>query len=233
MSEYVVSHENASRVDTPRRVARRGAGRPNAEVSEHKHLALIEAAVEEFTTRGFNGASLRAIAAKAEISTRTLFNRYPDKVTLFAAAIDHLSKQIGEVVSASGEDIESALVAYAIAMQRQLSNDRSRRLTMLIFREGAEFDAVRQVARLQFEKYQVAPVVAILRQHGFAGDDVRAMATQFVVMALGEWQRRLLFGGGDLQPSEMERHAHFVSRIFMYGINGLGKIDPSSGNSAK
>lgn len=206
--------------------ARKGAGRPSAEGAERKHSALIEAALEEFASRGFRGASLRNIAAKADISTRTLYNRYPDKFALFAACLEASSMEWPRLAeqtepAAAGSDSTSLadeLAAHVVAVTEQLSDDRSQQITALLFREGAEFAEVREIARLQFERFQVAPVVEILSRHGMDGLTRQDEARQFVAMAFGEWQRRLLFGGPRMTRADMERQAALVVRIFLTGI---------------
>lgn len=205
-------------VVTRKRAARPGAGRPSAQDAERKRHALIDAALAEFASSGFNGASLRVIAQKAGVSTRTLFNRYPDKTALFAACIEHCSRLIEQVVTLRRSTLEDTLVAYAMAMQDQLSSDVSRQIALLIYREGFAFDDVRAVARTQFETYQVGPVVQILRDFGYAGDDARDVATQFVAMAFGKWQRSLLFGEPQPDAAETLRHMAAVTRIYLRGI---------------
>jgi len=201
-----------------RREARPGAGRPNAEEAERKKTALIDAALAEFADRGFNGASLRVIAGKAGVSTRTLFNRYSDKAALFAACIERSSQQIAHVVAIRRPTLAETLVDYGVAMQEGLSRDSSRQIAMLIYRESAVFEEVRGIARLQFETYQVAPVVQILREFGYEAEDLRDTAIQFVAMAFGKWQRRMLFGGGPLEAGETLAHMQNVTRIFLSGI---------------
>lgn len=209
-----------------RKQARKGAGRPSAEEAERKHSALIEAALEEFAGRGFRGASLRTIAAKADISTRTLYNRYPDKGALFAACLEASSVELRRfavqavpVTAASeGASLADELATHVIAVTEQLSDERSQQIAALLYREGPEFAEVREIARLQFERYQVGPVVEILARHGLTGVTRQDEATQFVAMAFGEWQRRLLFGGPPMTRADMERQAALVVRIFLNGV---------------
>lgn len=206
-----------------KKTGRSGAGRPSAEEAERKKIGLITAARAEFAAHGFNGSSLRAIAEKAGVSTRTLFNHYPDKTALFAACIDHSSQYISEIVALRRTTLDETLIAYAMAMQDQLSKQENRQLAMLIYREGAEFEAVRNIARLQFETYQVKPVVQILRDFGYESADLHEMATQFVVMALSKWQHQMLFGGPAQTNAETLAHIKTVARIFLFGIGMLNR----------
>lgn len=204
--------------------ARKGAGRPSAEAAERKHAGLIEAALEEFASKGFRGASLRTIAAKADVSTRTLYNRYPDKAALFAACLEASSAQLSRFSAQptpeapTVTDLTGHLTAHAVGVMQQLTQERSLRITAMLYREGAEFEEVREIARVQFERYQVDPVVDILKHHGISGPDLRDEAAQFVAMAFGEWQRRFLFGGPPMTMPDMERQSALAVRIFLHGI---------------
>ena len=62
-------------------------GPPSAEAAKQKRMNLIMVALEEFALTGFHAASLRDIAEKAEVSTRTLYNHFPDKLTHFLSRI--------------------------------------------------------------------------------------------------------------------------------------------------
>lgn len=204
---------------------RKGPGRPSAAGAEGKQRALINAALEEFVRAGFHGASLRDIAAKAEISTRTLYNRFADKLALFEACLEFMSRQMAPVASPESNDLGERLCGYAVSMHQQLSSERSRQIAQLIFRESTEFEELRRLARMQFERYQVEPVACILRDAGFAEGLCHELATQFVVMALGEWQRRLLFGGAQLSETEVRRNAKIVSSIFLGGAKSCQGIE--------
>ncbi|GLV23065.1 TetR family transcriptional regulator [Sphingobium sp. TomMM35A] len=197
---------------------KRRAGRPTAEVAEQKRMNLILVALEEFARSGFHAASLRDIAEKAEVSSRTLYNHFPDKLALFEASLEHSGAQLMPDLPDLEGDLNTRLVTYATEMQRQLSSTRSTRIARLIYREGGEFDELRQIARHQFERHQVSPVAELLEKEGVAEEDSRNFAKQFVAMAFGEWQRRLLFGGPPLTPEEMAAHARFVTQLFLNGI---------------
>ena len=205
---------------------KRRAGRPTAEAAEQKRMNLILVAVEEFARAGFHAASLRDIAEKAQVSSRTLYNHFPDKLALFAACLEYSGAQLQPDVPDLKGDLHTRLVTYATEMQRQLSSTRSMRIARLIYREGGEFDELRKIARHQFERYQVSPVAAMLKKEGASVAESRSFATQFVAMAFGEWQRRLLFGGPPLTLSEMAAHARLVTGLFLNGIrSNLGKMD--------
>jgi len=198
---------------------KRRAGRPAPEVAEQKRNNLILVALNEFARTGFHAASLRDIAEKAEVSSRTLYNHFPDKLALFDACLEHSGAAIRPELPDLKGDLHTQLIIYATEMQRQLSAERSTRISRLIYREGGEFDELRQIARLQFERHQVSPVAAMLEAEGVAPSESRNLAKQFVSMAFGEWQRRLLFGGDPMTEEEMASQAKLVADIFLNGIS--------------
>ena len=200
--------------------AGRRAGRPSADEAEQLQQALITTALDEFARAGFHGASLRDIARKAGVSSRTLYNYYADKLALFEACLEFSGQAIQPVLPDLDVSLQEGLVRYAVEMQHQLFEEQAMRIATLIYREGAGFDELRQIARIQFERYQVAPVARILARHGMAEDACRSLATQFVSMAFGEWQRRLLFGNRDITDGEIVAHAELVTDIFVGGIRG-------------
>ncbi len=199
--------------------SKRRAGRPSPEEAEQKRQGLIIAALEEFARIGFHGASLRDIAEKANISSRTLYNYYPDKLALFEACLEFSGREIQPVLPDLCVGLHDGLVRYAIAMQKQLFAAQAMRIAALIYREGSGFDELRRIARIQFERYQVAPVANILKKYNVVNDRCHILATQFVAMSLGEWQRRLLFGENIMNEKQITEHAELVTEIFLRGIN--------------
>lgn len=65
---------------------------------------LIEAAREEFSAKGFEAASIRDIAAKAETSSRAVYTRFKNKEELFAAVVQPVIDSFYEQFKADKED---------------------------------------------------------------------------------------------------------------------------------
>lgn len=206
----------------------RKAGRPSPEETENKRRAVIAAALEEFSRMGFHGASLRLIAQQALVSSRTLYNYYPDKIALFNACLELSGRLLLSINPDPADGLHRRLVTHAAAMQKQLFSQQAMQVAILVYREAGGVTELRRLARIQFERYQVAPVAAILRDCGIDSDRSSILAKQFVVMAFGEWQRRLLFGGPPMTPEEMDAHASLVTGIF---LNGIGEPDEGSGKA--
>ena len=53
-------------------------------LTDRKRQAIVDAAIVEFRANGFEATSMDKIAARAEVSKRTVYNHFPSKDELFA-----------------------------------------------------------------------------------------------------------------------------------------------------
>src|ERR1700744_817988 len=56
-------------------------------LTDRKRDAIVQAAIAEFRANGFEATSVDKVAARAEVSKRTLYNHFPSKDELFAAIL--------------------------------------------------------------------------------------------------------------------------------------------------
>src|SRR4051812_26789618 len=59
-------------------------------LTDRKRDAIVQAAIVEFRANGFESTSVDKVAARAEVSKRTLYNHFPSKEALFAAILRSL-----------------------------------------------------------------------------------------------------------------------------------------------
>jgi Transcriptional regulator len=182
-----------------------------------KHEAMLEAALEEFSRHGFHGASMRAIADRAGLSTRTLYNRYADKVALFAACLEMSAlRDTWEPVSPR-PSLYDELVQFTRHMQARLNQDRQVRLARVIYRECTSFPQLEAISRSQFERFQLEPVKQILLAHGFSQHNVRELAALYVAMAFQRWQSRVIYDEPPLTPQQIHSQAKLATSLFLDG----------------
>ncbi|WP_095102474.1 TetR/AcrR family transcriptional regulator [Pseudomonas sp. Irchel 3A5] len=65
-------------------------------LTDRKREAIVLAAIAEFRDTGFEVTSMDRIAARAEVSKRTVYNHFPSKEELFAEILQRLWCRIGE-----------------------------------------------------------------------------------------------------------------------------------------
>ncbi|MBO4640136.1 MAG: TetR/AcrR family transcriptional regulator [Treponema sp.] len=75
-----------------------------AESSTETKKKLLESAKKEFLEKGFNGASLRTIAANAGVTTGAMYRHFKDKNAFFCALVDDAIEVSLKVVSLAGTD---------------------------------------------------------------------------------------------------------------------------------
>ncbi len=135
--------------------------RPGRPVSLEKRQAILEAAIEEFGSHGLDSASVDAIAARAGVSKRTLYNHYESKDGLFDALVAEVASRI--VVSSTleyqrGVGLREQLLAYARESRALMSHTENLRLLRAVLAEH-----IRRPERVQplLHKYWVT-------EYGFA-----------------------------------------------------------------
>ncbi len=96
--------------------------RITAEEKSATRRRILEAALELFRTRGFDGTTTRDIAAAAEIATGTLFNYFQTKEAIVAAFAEEklASARAAFLQTDRDGDLDEALFALVAGELRQL-----------------------------------------------------------------------------------------------------------------
>lgn len=199
-----------------------GRGRPTADMSRQKAAAILTTAREAFCRLGYRAVTMRQIAEDANVSTRTLYNRYTDKFSLFEACLEFGSSAFPTLDQNLSADTATVLRHFAVALVKMLSGETSQSLGMLVYREGAEFPELIKASERNQQEYLVQPLSAFLRQRGLAAGDADQRAKILLAMMLSGWQRRVSFRLPMPTEAELEDHAALVVRLFLKGA----AIDP-------
>ena len=94
-------------------------------LTDRKREAIVLAAIAEFRDHGFEVTSMDRIAARAEVSKRTVYNHFPSKEELFAEILQRLWGQIAEVpdsIYRPGVTLRGQLRGMLQAKMQTLSN---------------------------------------------------------------------------------------------------------------
>ncbi|MBK8990392.1 MAG: helix-turn-helix transcriptional regulator [Gammaproteobacteria bacterium] len=109
----------------------RRKGRPSAEESIRKLENLLEVARLQFSRHGYRAVTMRGVAEAADVSTRTLYNRYADKLALFKACIDAGAAAFPAPQMDLAAKPRDTLYRFAVDIVRQLSTETSMSLGIL------------------------------------------------------------------------------------------------------
>jgi len=126
---------------------RRRAGRPSAQEALDLEQAVLDAALAEFRTHGFSGASIDRIAKASGITRSAIYRRYTNRQALFRRVIDLqialLEAQAGALMRAAGDPLETlrrTMAAYCRFVVSPVSLDLQR---IVIWEAAASDDADR------------------------------------------------------------------------------------------
>ncbi|MCU1487101.1 MAG: transcriptional regulator [Actinomycetia bacterium] len=206
---------------------------------ENIRQQLLDAALVEFGAKGFDGASTRSIAQRADAHQPQINYHFDSKEALWFAAVEHLFTELGEALGGlafptEGDDPDALAVAFAEAVRRfvrfaaahpQLNQimvheatEDSERLRWMVDRHVRPlYDAI----RIGWER---------LREAGIAAPIDPAMVHYVIVGAaslpfVNAPEARLLTGVEPTDPIWVEAHAAGLVATLLPGLPG-GRAAP-------
>lgn len=122
------------------------AGRPTREQAAARHSELLDRALVHFLEKGYEQATIEAIAADAGMTKRTVYARYPEKRLLFLAAVDRAIERYtvpDETIRATERD-DLAETLFNIAMLRiaTAATEQGQKLQRIISTESYRFPEI-------------------------------------------------------------------------------------------
>jgi AcrR family transcriptional regulator len=124
-----------------------GASAPpnRAERAAERRAAIVEAAFDEFVTRGFTATRIDDIAKRAGVAKGTIYLHFKDKESMFEelvrTAIVPLVKRLA-APPAPGGTVREAVEALVGTFIREVVNTRRGDIIRLIVSEGPRFPAI-------------------------------------------------------------------------------------------
>lgn len=200
------------------------SGRPTREQALARHAALLDCALEHFLDKGYEAATIEAIAAEMNMTKRTVYARYPEKAALFRAAVrrgTELRAATPEVIAATqAGDLEQTLVAIAMLRIKLVSTPDGSKLQRLINTESYRFPDIFQtyydIAALPTVRF----LADILEQETAAGrlaiGDALLAANVFMSMVVSG-PVRFILSGNELARDDIDRRVRFAVRLFLKG----------------
>jgi AcrR family transcriptional regulator len=109
---------------------RRCRGRPQVRPDDETRQLIYEAARHEFASRGYAATSIRTVARRAGVSTKTLYRLIPNKAALFERMVsDRVDRFLSDVnlQAVDHADIDEALYEAPLGADIARSNPKARR----------------------------------------------------------------------------------------------------------
>ena len=120
--------------------------------SEKKHADILAAASAEFREKGFGGASMDSISARANVSKRTLYNHFSSKDTLFEAITLSLWQACKGVPFLKNQPLETQLTTMAQEKLTMLADQEHIELARCVLAEYMKFPAMAHAAMEKFNE---------------------------------------------------------------------------------
>jgi TetR/AcrR family transcriptional regulator, mexJK operon transcriptional repressor len=204
---------------------RRGAGRPTPEQAEARHEELLDAALEEFLQHGFELTTIEMVAARINMTKRTVYARYADKASLFGAAVQRaVERQIVPRSVLEGfdkGDLAETLASIARLRIGQVMTPNGLRLQRIINTESYRFPEIFTVNLEQSARPVIDFVAGLLDRAIAAGQisptDSGLAASAFMSMVVGG-QVRAIVSGRLPTEAEMDTKVDFTVRLLLDGL---------------
>lgn len=194
------------------------AKRPRRASADVRDL-LLRAARDEFLSKGFGGATTKAIAARAEVSETVIFNQFSDKAGLFAEAfVAPFSEVVAEYLEARNNPTRSSkeerVERFVDHLSRLAREYRPILIAAISHRlEGnapAEDDLL---DRLSSELQKILGLGEVTEVPGFGLVDPTTRATAAAMVLGMALLDDLIFPRGAARPSEARLEAEMVTAI--------------------
>ena len=170
---------------------RRKPGRPATESLQQFREHFLRIALEAFLSKGYEGASINAIALAAGISRDTFYRQYGSKEELFQAATGYglarLEEHLRMIVATRGS-VEQVLLRVAGQVFDDMNSSETVPVLRLIIAEAPRFP---DIAHRMFEgtRASLAPLVNYLAEQRAAGaldfDDPFEAAYMLAALSFG------------------------------------------------
>lgn len=114
-----------------------------AQQAEERRLAILEAALDEFTQSGFAATKIGDVADRAGVAKGTVYLHFADKEALFEAivrnALSPVVTGIGAISSDGDGRIGPLLERFALPLMRDIVESRRGDVLRLLLSEGKRF----------------------------------------------------------------------------------------------
>jgi AcrR family transcriptional regulator len=192
--------------------SKRQRGRPRSDSVDH---ALIGAALEEFTERGYSGMSMESIARRARVSKASVYRRWPSKLAVTADVLTRLS----QTTPVENQGSLSADIRFMLT--RSIGSTSTRASARVLFRTLGEMSADPELLAL-YRTHLLNPRIAQLRslveraheRHELAPGVTTDIACALIAGPLFIYQLTLL-AAPDLAPADL---ADQYARAILGGI---------------
>lgn len=115
---------------------KRRRGRPGADDSVNRRERIVAAAADEFSERGYDGATMRGIATRAEVDPALVHHYFGSKADLFGATVSAPMRpdlELPKILAGPREEVGASIVRYLLTA---LDDATTRKRAVMLVRAG-------------------------------------------------------------------------------------------------
>src|SRR4051812_49277980 len=130
--------------------------------AEERRSAILAAALDEFTARGFEGARLDDVAKRAGVAKGTIYLYFADKETLFQELVRSMVHPVlGTLERMRDVDVPARMLVEGLlgTFVREVLGTRRKDIVRLILTEGPRFPTIAEF----YHREVISRVLAIVR----------------------------------------------------------------------
>jgi TetR/AcrR family transcriptional repressor of mexJK operon len=199
------------------------AASPGRPKDMEKRAAILEAAIELFPARGYDGVSMEAIAQLAGVSKLTVYSHFADKEALFGSAVtqccaQQLPHRLFE--PAPGLPVAEALFQIGRAFTDLMMDERAISLHRVMIGQAGQNRRLTEIFYGAGPRSALLEMESFLRQADAAGSlqvaDPPRAAEHFFCLLKGVRHMRVLVGLCEVPgAAERDEHVAEVVRVFV------------------
>lgn len=197
--------------------------------ARRRHDELLDGALDLFLDRGFEQATIDAIAASVGMSKRTVYARYANKAQLFKAAVQRSIERLivpqATLQALDTGDFAATLAAVARMRVAQVMTPAGLKQQRIINSESYRFPEIFTMAYEQNTRPVIEFLASLLRRETASGTlsvtDPDQAALVFLSMVVSGPVRVIVSGHG-LSRAEIEDRLQFAIMLFLDGVRARG-----------
>jgi AcrR family transcriptional regulator len=204
-------------------VATKRVGRPTQVDTLRKSEAVLDFATDLFVARGFNGTTMEAVALAADIGKQALYQRYPDKESLFTAVIERLRDDavFEHPRPDPGLPAAEGLRLWVAAILTDCARPKSLVICKLTMREGHRFPLLPPLLIAATVERFIAPLASYLDHLRRKGEirqiDTFAAASMCADLIFAEITRAM-FAEAEPSTRDIARAADRIADLVFKGM---------------
>jgi TetR/AcrR family transcriptional regulator, mexJK operon transcriptional repressor len=205
-------------------IPRPRAGRPTREQAEARHEELLDRALDHFLDKGFEQATIEAIAADVGMTKRTVYARHADKAALFRAAVQRAIQRYSipddQIRATDVGDLTQTLTNLAMLRIDLVASPRGLKLQRIIHTESYRFPEIftetYEIGALPTIRFMAEVLARETEAGNLAVDDPMAAANAFMSMVV-TGPVRFILAASPLSPRELHKRVAYGVRLFLDG----------------